>query len=454
MNPRQVKFICESGQGEISGRTKQTVFKGDTTTTVKVSAKTGYRFIQWSTGETSEEIQITPTEDTTVYATFERIYSTLPTIIINTENNEMITSKEEYYNCIFEICNTEEKYSVENVEAKIRGRGNTSWDSPKKPYKLKLDKPMDLFGNGEANVWTLIANHTDLSLVRNYLAYSVASLFDSQQYTCKTRYVDLFLNEEYLGVYLLCEQIEVHPNRVDINDGFDIDTGYLIELDGREDGDGFYVNGKFYSIKSPNTEAKHYTDEHTKFIKSYLDGCIKALSSDDYSRVEELIDTKSFAQAYVVFELFNCVDVGYASFYLNKNAKGKLECGPVWDFDRSLGITGNQYGAEPYNALWAKNSNVWFNLLLKHEEFVSLVSKEIYEKSDKIIETINSCYGFVYSHEEAFLRNFEKWNILGEYVWPNSGPTAYIHTWEGQVEYTKTYICNSLNFLKNVYNKN
>ena len=169
---------------------------------------------------------------------------------------------------------------------------------------MKFDEPIDLFGNGEARTWTLIANHTDLSLIRNYLAYSIAAIFDTQEYTSKTQFVDLYLNGEYRGVYLVCEQVEVHSSRVNIAESGELDTGYLIELDSREEGIGFYLNDKFYAIKSPDTDGRLYTEAHGEFIKSYLVKCIEAISNDDYEKIESLIDTKSFAQAYIVFELF------------------------------------------------------------------------------------------------------------------------------------------------------
>ncbi len=446
-----IEFTCNSSEGKISGRLKQTIYEGMSTAQVYAIPKVGYKFIGWSTGDTTQSLTLKPNDSMVIYAIFERLIEGLPVISINTENNEPITSKEIYINCFVTIDNTTNENSLENAVAKIRGRGNTSWDSPKKPYRIKLDKPTDLFGSGEAKNWTLIANHTDLSLIRNYLAYSVASVFDTQKCTSTTQYVDLYLNGEYIGVYLLCEQIEVHGNRVDIADNSEIDTGYLIELDGREDGYGFYVNEEFYAIKSPDTDDSLFTDEHTEFIKAYLEKCLDAVSSDDYSKIEELIDTKSFAQAYLVFELFNCVDVGFASFYMYKDAGGKLQCGPVWDFDRSLGITGNVHGADNYDTLWAKQENTWFNNLLNHKKFVDLVASELDNNLSRIKDTLYSCYEYVYTYEESFLRNFEKWNILGTYVWPNSGETGNLKTWQAQVEYTREYLNNSLEFLKSVY---
>ncbi len=449
-----VEFTCDSKEGQISGRTKQAILEGSTTALVYAIPNAGYQFIKWSTGETTQSLKITATEDTTVYAIFERVLSGFPIVSIDTNDSEPILSKEEYLKCSVDISNTADEFSLKNITGKVRGRGNTTWGAPKKPYKLKFDDSIDLFGNGKARTWTLIANYTDLSLIRNYLAYSVASLFDTQKITTSTQFVDLYVNGEYLGVYLLCEQNEVNPSRVDITETGEVDTGYLIELDGREEGEGFYVNEEFYAIKSPDTDGRLFTEEHREFIKSYLEQCLDAVSGDDYEKIESLMDTRSFAQAYVVFELFNHVDVGYASFYMYKDAGGKLQCGPVWDFDRSLGITGHHHEAEDFAVLWAKEKNTWFNRLLNHDEFVKIVSDQIIEYEKQIVDTLSACYDYVYANEKSFLLNFEKWDILGTYVWPNSGPTANLRTWQAQVEYTRQYLTDSLNYLKWIYIEN
>ena len=449
-----VEFSCDTKEGEISGRPKQALLEGSTSMTVSAIPKAGYKFVKWSNGETYQSISVTATEDIVVYAIFERIVNGFPVISIDTNEGTSIDSKEEYVICTVDIDNTDTEFLLNGATAKIRGRGNSSWEYPKKSYKLKLDESTNLFDNGEARTWALIANYGDLSLLRNYLAYSVASIFDTQKYTTKTQFVDLYLNGEYLGVYLLCEQTEVHPNRINISENGTVDTGYLVELDSREDGEGFYLNDKFYSIKSPDTDSRLFTEENREFIKSYLEQCMDAINGDDYSEIESLIDTKSFAQAYIVFELFNCVDVGYASFYMYKDAGGKLQCGPVWDFDRSLGITGHQHAAEDYATLWAKEQNPWFKGLLNHSEFALLVSQQIVEYSDKITSTLNACYEYAYANEDSFLHEFDKWNILGSYVWPNSGPTANLKTWQAHVEYTRQFLTDSLNYLKWIYIEN
>ncbi|MBQ8162772.1 MAG: CotH kinase family protein [Clostridia bacterium] len=444
----KIEIVYDTRVGKVSGRLTQEIEDGKSTSVFFASANLGYTFVGWSTGETDKKLQITPTEDMRIEAIFERDDDVFPVVTIHTKGGAGIVSKDQYIDCTIGIGNTSEEYSLERAEGKIRGRGNSTWDYPKKPFKIKFDEATDLFGNGEAREWTLIANYIDLSLVRNYLALTVASKFDAIDWTSSATFVDVYLNGEYLGVYMLCEQIEVAENKINIDTSYEnIDTGYLIERDGRADGNAFFVGGESYVLKTPDSDdVDSYKAAHKEFIQSYMQSCLDALQGDDYSKVEELMDTESFAQAYIVFEVFKCVDVGYASFFMHKDAGGKLTCGPVWDFDRCMGVIGNSTGAQLDN-LWAKSENIWFRNLLNHEEFVELVASTLEEYAPIMNETLDQCYAYISENESGFRRNFVRWKLIGTNVWPNPSHIWRLSTWQAQVEYTKTYFEDSLAFL-------
>ena len=444
-----VTFRANSTYGSISGIGRQAILEGGSTSMVTARAKAGYEFDKWSNGSTDTSIAIVPDSSVEIEALFRIQKSQFPYIVINTENGEPIVSREEYLNCTVSITDDNELYSVENVSAKIRGRGNSTWEVEKKPYKLKFDKKIDLFGNGEAKDWVLIANYFDLSLVRQYLAFQVGAVFDKLWTTSSTQFVDLYLNDEYLGVYMLCEQVEVQKNRVDIDKNVqNVDTGYLIEIDARATADDnkFVIGGKNHVIKFPKVDDEYYTDAHYEFIKQYLNDAYDAILNSDYATICQYIDVESFAQAYIVFELFNCVDVGYASFFMYKDAGGKLCCGPIWDFDRSLGVIGNNTGAKPYDALWAKEKNIYFNGLLKHSEFEELVANTLAEYKSRIEERLNESFNYIAEYFNSLNRNFDRWRLIGKNVWPNPSDITYL-SYEDQIEYCKTYLENSLFFL-------
>ncbi len=446
-----VSFKCDSNQGTIKGNPTQGIMPGEATTKVTATPKAGFKFICWDNGSSEPEIQITPSESTTITAIFAPESLELPAISITTEGGAGVYSKEDYVNCFADVSNAPEGFNFDTRGARIRCRGNTSYDVPKKSYKLKFDEKTNLFGFGAAKDWVLTANYVDLSLVRNYLALSVAGAFETQQATSKCQLVDLYLNGQYLGVYLLCEQIEVKKHRIEIETTADVDTGYLIEIDFRADTVGTYIFGKYHSIKSPDVDDGELSTEQMDFIIKFLNKAYNTMLKKTYAEVCEMIDVQSFAEAYIVYEMFNCVDVGQASFHMYKDAGGKLTCGPVWDFDRSVGNTRNNEGAQKYNALWAKEANIWFAGLLMHDEFKALVAQTLEEYLPKIQATLAGCYAYIDACVPSIERNFERWDIIGEWVWPNTDEQIAMQSWQEHYEYVKDYLAKSLAFICEQY---
>ena len=150
----------------------------------------------------------------------EMFFSELPVVYINTEGGQAITSKEKYIDAEL-IVQGNETYNSKttklyNGATEIRGRGNSTWSQPKKPYRLKLDKKTDLLGMGKSKHWVLLANYMDESLQRNTLAYNLSGAMGMEQ--METVFVDVVLNGDFVGNYQLCENIRVDSTRVDIFD--------------------------------------------------------------------------------------------------------------------------------------------------------------------------------------------------------------------------------------------
>ena len=445
--------------GHIEGNTNQILLENEESEEITAIPNLGYKFVSWSNGEKDETIRITPTEDTILVAIFEIDAYELPVMEIYTQDNAPIISKDEYVNCNVSVSNALYKYCFDSLSGKIKGRGNSTWNMAKKPYKLKFDKKIDLFGNGKAKTWTLIANYCDKSMIRNYIAYSMGELLESD-YVTSTQFIDLFLNGEYLGVYLVCEQNEVGENRVEIDESYtDVNTGYLLELDrkiveeGVEGFDWFSLNTFPYAIKSPDTEDVQYTSEFLIYINEYLNNSFNSILSKNYEDVKNYIDVDSFAKTYIVHELMNMLDVDYSSFYLVKDKDGKLKAGPLWDFDISSGNYNYNFTnpATSYSVLWAKQRNPWYNKLLEIEEFRNLVCDYLKDNYIKICKLLNNILNETDDFKNSFERNFIKWDILEKYVWPNSEELVEIHTWMGQVEWLMDWLHKSLDYVYNYY---
>ena len=378
------------------------------------------------------------------------IMTELPFFNILTENLVDIVSKEDYVKCNVSLSNTDYEYEFSELKAKIKGRGNSTWGAAKKPYKLKFDKKVDLFGNGAAKTWTILANYYDKSLIRNYLAFGIADLFNSQTMCTSTHFVNLFVNNEFYGIYLICEQIEVADTRVEVDENYNnVDTGYLIELDGKAPNEGvlnkdyFNLNNKSYAIKSPDTEDEEFTEEHVNFIKSYMDNVMSYFKeTHNWQELCELIDARSFAENYIVEELFHNADVGYSSFYMYKKEGGKLYAGPVWDFDLSSGFYFSTISETFYNpeGHYACLVNPWYAGLMQYDEFKIMVAEILNEKKDDIVDKITDMTGFVLSLETSFLNEFILWDQSSK-------------GWHTEIVNLKDWLLRSINYLYDDYSQ-
>lgn len=446
----------DTTKGTVTGAISQEVDDGTLSAEVTAVANEGYAFLCWSNGDTSETISVTATKNESLVAYFTHKGNGLPVISINTATGNDVTSKETYIGCTVTLFDTEGKAHLLEKTGQIRGRGNSTWSRfPKKPYKIKFDDKQELFGYGKARDWVLMADYIDNSLLRNNLAYNIGSVFSELGASPNARNVEVYLNGEYHGVYLLCEQIEINKNRVNITEPTqDANTSFLVEMDGWADGSTVTVpdalhSSRKYTIKEPdpvNSLQKAYIDK-------YLKDCIAAVQGDDYERVKDLIDVKSFAQAYIVFELMKNPDTNYSSVYMYKDVDGKLICGPVWDFDMALGnVSHKGNGAfEDPALLWTAQNNPWFKGLLQFDEFKALVGAEIAENKEAIEAKIDEILAYARAHSDAYKKNFEKWDVIGINTWTNPSYIVAIKTWEGHLDYIEDYLEKSLSALEVTY---
>lgn len=135
-----------SNYGFIEGETKQVLVKGEISSKVIAVPFFGYMFKSWSNCFTKESITLSISEDTVICANFMIDYMDLPVIEINTDGSAPINSKYDYVSCNVSVSNTLYEYTFESIRAKNRGRGNTTWDKTKNPFKLKFENKINLFG--------------------------------------------------------------------------------------------------------------------------------------------------------------------------------------------------------------------------------------------------------------------------------------------------------------------
>ena len=307
----------------------------------------------------------------------------LPVVRITTPGGRSVTSKETWMEgATMRIENPDGTVDYEGPMS-IKGRGNSTWGYPKKPYALKLDKKDKVLGMPKHKRWILLANWKDRTLLRNEAAFWL-SRQTGLPYTVRGQFVELVFNGRHAGNYYLCEQIKIGQDRVDVDEMEPFETdpelitgGYLLELDTYHD----YYNepNRFtspyfslpYQVKEPDEE------DISKEAFQYIQGYVRELEAllRDQTRVmnheyEEYFDVDSAIWFMFVNELANNTDFynnwpfnGPHSVFLYKERGGKIYSGPVWDFD--------YHGFVPtLSHQWAgATRTVYYPALYKDEKF-------------------------------------------------------------------------------------
>ena len=386
----------------------------------------------------------------------------LPTVVINTKGAQEVTSKEEELSSVVYIVSEEGKKLLATEKTGVRGRGNASWNFPKKPYRLKFDEKQQLLdAPAKAKKWTLINNYGDKTLMRNILAFELSRRF-GLAYTPYCHPVDVVLNGEYRGCYQLCDQIEVNKNRVNITEMEPEDValpelsgGYLIEVDAyaSTEASHFYSTlGTPVTIKSPDDE--DIVNAQTRYITDYFNRMENAVFASNFADPEtgyrRYLDLDSFLKHFMVGEMSGNTDT-YWSVYMTKDRESdKFFTGPVWDFDIAFDNDQRTYPIEAHtDYIFASKGSVaseamrrMVNRIVKEDDGARQRLLELWSEArntkgidetslleyvDKTVELLN----------ESQKLNFLRWNILSERVHENPQASG---SYEGEVAIVKNFI--------------
>ena len=284
-------------------------------------------------------------------------------------------------------------YSTE--AASLKGRGNTTWELfEKKPYQLKLDTAADLLGMGAGKKWILLANAFDETNLRNKLVYDIARE-NEFVYAPECEFVDLYLNGEYRGLYLLAERVEFGEERLNV----EADEKYMcnLELAVRWDSldNAFLTNlGRAVEIREPDEPSENDYDRISEIVQA-MENLI--LDSDANQSLSEIIDIDSWVYKYLFDEIMENGDADIASSYLYY-ADGKIYAGPLWDYDNTLGVSTRNQNPCTFLArsgyTYVNHGTPYYDALYEREEFynriVELYQAEmlpaIQEKMQKLLE--------------------------------------------------------------------
>ena len=364
----------------------------------------------------------------------------------------------------------------------IEIRGQSSQMFPKKSYTLELrtragtDTAASLLGMPAEEDWVLYAPYSDKTMLRNDLTFHLGSSMGGWQ--PRNRFCEVYLNGDYVGVYQLMESIKRDSNRIDISklspdeiSGDDLTGGYIVKadkIDNYGSDDFFQINPSVHYRNSDNYRFTYVYPRHDEiaaeqksYIKKFLTDTENSINgssfTDPATGFRKYLDVRSFVDFQIIQELVNNVD-GYRFsmfFYKDKDSRGgKLHAGPLWDFDLCYGnedytdfnLATNIWLYSKFEDKYGGRMHWWARLMEDPGYRGVFVArwKELRKgafHTDSIMMYLDDT---IESLGEAIDRNFDRWPILGQYVWPN----YYIgETYTDEVEFLKEWIMERVNWI-------
>ena len=367
-----------------------------------------------------------------------------------------LNEKENYYN---------DKRNEYDGYISIEIRGNTSQSFPKKQYALETqfkngeNRNVSLLNMPKENDWILHAPYSDKSLMRNVLAYRLYS--ELGYYASRTHYCELFLNDEYQGIYILMEKLKKDKNRIDVesfdddddDDDDEITGGYVLRIDNAKGYECSVIHShyseQFLQVDYPDCE--DLSEEQDEYIRKYIADFETALFSDEFKNpiigYNKYIDNKTFIDYLLLQELSKNVDAYRLSTLLTKDKDAKLKMGPVWDFNIAFG-NANYFNGWKSDSLYTHHY-AWWNRLMEDEGFVNSMNArwKNLRKNQFSFQNINSIIDHYYNQlKDAQERDNNKWKTIGVPIWPNY---SIGQTYEDEVNYLKNWIARRIVWMDN-----
>jgi hypothetical protein len=425
----------------------------------------------------------------TLTALNQAISSNLPLVYIYTngqeiqDNSRIMADMGIIFNGQGVLNNSNDAFDNYSGKISVEIRGSSSTQFEKKNYRLStvnyagIDTNVVLLDMPKENDWILYAPFSDKTLMRNLITFEIAGQLG--HYQCRGRFVELYVNDDYRGVYVLLEKIKRDSNRINISKLLDTDIagdeltgGYIIKIDRLDnpDTDGWFSPYDFNTYPGVGMVYVYPKPENIltvqkNYIRSYITEFEDVINSDDFADPQQgyvkYIDVNSFIDLLIMNELNHNVDAYRIStfFYKDRNSKGgKLFAGPLWDCDLTFGNA--DYCQAWSNEGWGYDfaqicpsdgwfPPVWWNKFVSDTSFVNTLKChwEYFRKGPLSVESIyNRIDSIAFYLDEAQERNFERWPILGTYVWPNYEAETRL-SYADEVDYLKSWISQRVAWL-------
>ncbi len=361
----------------------------------------------------------------------ESVSARIPHIFLSIDGENEVHEKDKYLDAELTIKGEGRFPDQMATSTRIKGRGNSTWTKPKKPYRLKLNEKKSLLGLPAAKDWVLLANYNDYTLMANAVAMKVGKLL-GMPYTHDIISVDLTINGIYRGNYNLTQQVEIKENRVDLGEG-----GTLWELDSYFDEKWKFKSsylGLPVMLKDPEVESQKEFERISIDFQNFEN----LLFAKDFPRnnYSSIFDNQQFVNFLIVNMLVGNHEVCHPkSVYMHKKEKGKFTMGPLWDFDFAFGFSEDdrryfhnqdldllrendtRAGAELYKRIlkdpkvklllkntWLQFRNSRFDELLQYVEFFAAQNRESQKRDYDLWKVGNNNHAKNKADLKTFLR--------------------------------------------------
>ena len=384
------------------------------------------------------------------YTIFVHSYTGLPLMFITTDGYKEVTSKEVYLPATMHLredVKTRAAGDVIESRVNIKGRGNSSWKFPKKPFRLKFDEKISLLDMHKDKSWVLLPNYNDKSMLRNSLAFYMSSI-SNLDYTPESHFVELIFNNKHWGTYQLCEKVKISNHRVAVGD-----DGFLLEVDSRAPSEAdsryFAVSHleNVVNIKDPEVA---YGDANYNYAKDFVMKADNALFSNNFTDPktgwQAYMDMDSFVDWYLIHEIGKNLDSNFdTSCYMHFARGGKLMMGPVWDMDVAYGNM-NQANQSCYKPTgFHIKLTQWYSRLFRDPAFVKRVKERFnyfYRHQNDILANVNADAQYL---KLSAQENNEVWHLFNVMTWPNYNIWG---SYQNEVQELKTWFVTRMEWLK------
>lgn len=380
----------------------------------------------------------------------------IPVVYIDT-GGKGIYDKDNYVKGTIKILDPEKLYSDETefyTSMGIRGRGNSTWSFPKKPWKVKLDSKASIFGMGADKEWCLLANYADRTLMRNILAMKLSEVCGFA-WTPHMYSVHVYLNNEYQGVYTFCEHKKVSKDRVDI----DLDAGDVyLEIEQQQDETTCWWTsmGVPMMFSDPEEPSAELLAEIQKHFDDFEDALYSKDMADPVKGYAAYIDVDSFIDYYIVQELAKNTDGNLRkSSFITKKKGGKLVMYHLWDFDLTFGNSGGLlhdpegFFIKDYTPGWYVGDN-WFNRMMKDPAFVDRLQARWNELYPQLVAMVDFIDEQAHILDKAQQENFKVWSIWESVDWVDC---PSLGSYEKEVAFLKEFYSKRVEWMNTAINK-